>query len=510
MKKYFLSFVIFCTIVNIAKAQEPSWSVTPSTYTYSLNVTTQLNVACITQQDSTDLVGAFVNNDCRGVEYTSNLVSGNQLAFLTIYSNIIVGDTVTFKLYDASADTVIDALTYIIFQDGDALGTPTNPYVIETKAQPSDFSLDSELVVEDSIGAFVGIISPIDTSGSNFYTYSFVSGTGDSENGNFQISSDSLFTNGALDFETLTNHSIRVAANNGSCEVEKMFNITITDVNESSTDIIISNSNIDENLAIGTLVGNFSSSDALTYSFATGTGDTDNANFTINGSSLLVNFFADFETKNSYSILVQTLDNEILIRQFTITIGDVNEAPVFQDTTFQVSENASINTIIGAVDFIDEDANDAHSFYFINNYSFETVDNKIELATELNYEDNSEFTLQLVIEDVGGLTDTATVSVIVLDEIESSTPLSVNLFLSPDGDGHNDYFVIENVYLYEDYSLIVFNNAGNIVYTVGSNYDNSWDAKYKGNVLSEGAYYYLFQSNLDKTVFYKGTVSIIH
>ena len=83
--------------------------------------------------------------------------------------------------------------------------------------------------------------------------------------------------------------------------------------NQSPTNLTLSNSNIAENLAIGTVIGNLSTTDpdtgnTFTYSLVTGTGSTDNALFTIQNNQLKTNAAFDFETKNSYSIRVKTTD----------------------------------------------------------------------------------------------------------------------------------------------------------------------------------------------------------
>jgi len=56
-----------------------------------------------------------------------------------------------------------------------------------------------------------------------------------------------------------------------------------------------------------------------------GTGDTDNAAFTIVGDELRINSSPDFETQSSYSILVQTTDawGESYSENFTININDL-------------------------------------------------------------------------------------------------------------------------------------------------------------------------------------------
>lgn len=61
----------------------------------------------------------------------------------------------------------------------------------------------------------------------------------------------------------------------------------------------------------------------------TGTGDTDNASFTLSGNTLRIALSPDFETKSSYSVRIQTNDvnGGTFQKQFTITINDVDDTP---------------------------------------------------------------------------------------------------------------------------------------------------------------------------------------
>ena len=62
--------------------------------------------------------------------------------------------------------------------------------------------------------------------------------------------------------------------------------------------------------------------------------------------------------------------------------------------------------------------------------------------------------------------------------------------ITPDGDGKNDRFVIDNATLYPDNELVVYNRWGREVYR-RKNYDNSWD----GGEQAAGTYYFLFTAN---------------
>ncbi|MFM7581043.1 MAG: hypothetical protein ACKO5Q_29435, partial [Microcystaceae cyanobacterium] len=81
--------------------------------------------------------------------------------------------------------------------------------------------------------------------------------------------------------------------------------------NNAPVDLALSATTVDENVAANTVIGTLSSTDPdagdnFTYSLVAGTGDTDNAAFSIVGNQLQINNSPDFETKNSYSIRVKT------------------------------------------------------------------------------------------------------------------------------------------------------------------------------------------------------------
>ena len=109
---------------------------------------------------------------------------------------------------------------------------------------------------------------------------------------------------------------------------------TATASANAPTDITLSADTIDENSASGTTVGTFTATDAdvgdtFTYALVSGTGDTDNASFTIDADALKTAMVPDYETQSSYSIRVQVTDStsNTYTEVFTITINDVNEAP---------------------------------------------------------------------------------------------------------------------------------------------------------------------------------------
>ncbi len=61
---------------------------------------------------------------------------------------------------------------------------------------------------------------------------------------------------------------------------------------------------------------------------------------------------------------------------------------------------------------------------------------------------------------------------------------------TPNADGDNDTWVIDDLYFYPDNVLMVFNRWGKTVYEANS-YQNDWDGTWNGKDLPEGTYYYV-------------------
>ena len=111
----------------------------------------------------------------------------------------------------------------------------------------------------------------------------------------------------------------------------KSFNEITLNSNSAPTDIKLSSSSVNENLSSGTTVGSLSTIDSdigstHTYTLVSGSGDTDNSSFSIIGNNLLTETAFDYETKNSYSIVVQSTDGiATYSKTFTISVVDVDE-----------------------------------------------------------------------------------------------------------------------------------------------------------------------------------------
>jgi gliding motility-associated-like protein len=77
---------------------------------------------------------------------------------------------------------------------------------------------------------------------------------------------------------------------------------------------------------------------------------------------------------------------------------------------------------------------------------------------------------------------------------------------TPNNDGDNDVFYIGNIGKFPDNNLKIYNRYGKMIYSA-TNYDNSWNGTYLGNLLPTGTYFYIF--NDGKGQQYKGSVTIL-
>jgi hypothetical protein len=216
-------------------------------------------------------------------------------------------------------------------------GASTEVFSQHTNDPPTDIGLSPASIAENqAANTVVGTLSSTDPNVGDTFTYTLVSGTGSTDNGSFNISAASLRSSASFDFETKSSYSIRVrTTDSGGLFFEKVFTVSVTNVNEAPTDIGLSSTAVDENQSVNTTVGTLSSTDqdageTFTYSLVSGTGSTDNGSFNISGSALRTSASFNYEVKSSYSIRVRTTDSGSLFfeKVFTISVNNVNEPPV--------------------------------------------------------------------------------------------------------------------------------------------------------------------------------------
>ncbi|ARV07421.1 hypothetical protein BTO04_12295 [Polaribacter sp. SA4-10] len=103
------SFVVLIYfLIQTINAQDPNWSVNTANYQYSMTFTSFLNINGTILKDQEDKVAAFVNGEIRGVANIEYVASANKyVAYLSVYANTDL-ETINFKIYNSTADIVID------------------------------------------------------------------------------------------------------------------------------------------------------------------------------------------------------------------------------------------------------------------------------------------------------------------------------------------------------------------------------------------------------------------
>ncbi|WP_343748644.1 gliding motility-associated C-terminal domain-containing protein [Fluviicola sp.] len=124
-------------------------------------------------------------------------------------------------------------------------------------------------------------------------------------------------------------------------------------------------------------------------------------------------------------------------------------------------------------------ANDIYTFYFpndANTYYWTTYGN----STQIPITFDQELILNVVTPDGCVGSDTLVVHAVDCDD-------ELPNIITPNGDGINDYFIIDDAYSQLGNTLIIINRWGNKMFEA-SPYKNDWD----GDQISDGVYFYLY------------------
>ena len=169
-----------------------------------------------------DYVGIY-NNSSGTVLSTALTRDGTpDMVFFDITAN--PGDSFTVALWQNTGGQSVAALSLVTF---------------DVSQVPTDISLSASSIAENNLeNAVVGSLSTIDPDSSDAHSYSLVAGAGDSDNAVFNINGNSLRANGTLDYESKNSYSVRVRSTDlGGNKFEKVFVVSVTDVNETPSDI---------------------------------------------------------------------------------------------------------------------------------------------------------------------------------------------------------------------------------------------------------------------------------
>ncbi len=100
------------------------------------------------------------------------------------------------------------------------------------------------------------------------------------------------------------------------------------------------------------------------------------------------------------------------------------------------------------------------------------------------------------------------VQTITIEVREDFQAIKAENFITPNGDGINDKWIVENIDVYPNHTLTIFDRAGRVLYEA-RNYQNDWDGTVNGGFLAPGTYFYIFKFSDAKIAPRKGFITIV-
>lgn len=287
---------------------------------------------------------------------------------------------------------------------------------------------------EGAGGRPVGTLRTYDRNGGETFTYQIVN----DPDGKFEVVGDQLRVraSAALDYEAKATHYVTVRVTDaGGLTAEKVFTVSVRNINERPNDILLSGTSIAEKSPAGTVIGDLSASDpdgtdqTLTYSI---TSDPDQK-FVIENNQLKLrpNATLDYEVKASHAVTITVKDQggQTFAKTFSIAVTDVAEAPHnLQLSAAQVDENSPVGTVVGILSGVDQDStNFTYTLASDPDGKFQIVGNQLQVRdnANLNFEGKKIHFVVVRVTDEAGLSFDKQFQIDVRDA--NDAPYNINL-----------------------------------------------------------------------------------
>ncbi len=392
-------------VITIRDANDAPTNVEVSNLTVNENapIATLVGTISTTDQDASD-------------SFTYTLVAGtggvNNAAFAIVDNRLLTDSTFDFE---SKASYLVRVRT--TDGAGKFFERAFQILIQDVNDKPTKINYSSKTIEENQVkNTSVGLLSTVDQDAGDSHTYSIVGGSGQ---GIFIIENNVLRTNAILDFESDSSYTLLIETEDANgLAYRQTDTISVIDINDSPTDIDLSENTVSENLPVKTMVGLFTSTDEdakmqnFTYSLVAGTGAINNTNFQITGDTLQTNALFDFENKSDYSIRIRVNDGfgGSYEEVFAIIIRDANDAPTnLQLSTGIVAENQLVGTAVGDFTTVDQDVSDNFTYTFVTgmgdegNVAFTIVGDKLVTGLMYNFEFQNSYSIRVRTTDAGGL-----------------------------------------------------------------------------------------------------------
>jgi len=427
MKTLLLTIALFCQSLLLLSAPD-GWAAKSSAFEYSFTVAGVVEINGEPAGRAGDLIGAFVDGQCRGVADATYIeVFDKYYFFLTVFSNDYSGEEVIFKYYSTAEDSVYVGFEPAVFSDGASYGTASEPYVFYNGVANYSINITADSVAENlPAGTEIGLLSAYKNEIAGEYQFDLLS-----EKDNFYVEAGTLYSARSFDFETQSEYEIQLVAYDAdSAEVfEKTVSIYIKDVEESH-ELLFSAESFAENNEPSLLIGEFSvdGETGLVCSL-TENAESDNQFFFLQSNRLYADTVFNYEDDSIFTIeVLSELDGKQLTTEFTLKVTDVEEIGIIYLQTDTVLEAALPPSVIGKLWVEDEDLDDEYTLVLVDTSGdsryFSIVDSMLVADTVFDYETKNMYTVTVKAQTSDGETVIADFVIRVIDQPEGAMTLS--------------------------------------------------------------------------------------
>ena len=329
--------------------------------TYTATITASDGVNSNTQDITVNVTNV---NDVAPVFTSSASLSGdeNQTSIGTVIATDVEGDDITFTV--SGSELEITAAGVLTFAASPDYETETS-YSATVTATDGINSATQDITVQvinlnDNNPVFTSSATlNADENQTGIATITATDADGDTvtftiSGSDLAITSDGVLTFlSAPDYESVQSFTAVITASDSEKTTDQSITVNVNNLNDNAPVYTAATSlNASENQTSAfTATATDADGDSLTFNIS---GGADKDDFSIVNTSGVVTFNTapDYETKNSYVVVIDVLDGGFTTSQeVNINITDVNEAPIFTtSSTFDANENQSSVDTVSASD----------------------------------------------------------------------------------------------------------------------------------------------------------------
>ena len=410
--------------------------------------------------------------------------------FTASYAGFVNGEDHTVLTTQPSFSTTADAMSaqgdYAITISG---ATAANyaitfvPGVLTVKpGYPTSISLAATALYENApAGAVAGSLSSTSDDPSATFSYTLVGGA---DKDRFEIAGNQIKTKAAFNYEAQATYDIVVrSTTQHGLSLDQAFTIHLLDVNEIPTLDAIGNSTICYTPAQQTIaLSGISAGEGRGQTVVVSESAGQPALFSqliVSGNELRYRLKEGAAGTSLVTLTVTDngdTDNggiNTFSRSFTLRVNSLPVIGIASDKGEEISKGLEAPlTATGGVSYRWSNAHgilEGQNTATLKVRPAQTTTYRVRVTSAEGCESEQEFTLKVK---------------------DNYTVLVGNNIMSPNGDGVNDKFKIENIDMYPNNTVKIYDRGGRLLYSK-VNYTDDWDGTFNGSPLQEDTYFYI-------------------